>query len=256
MTATRVVVTDDGPVRVLTLSGPGRLNSLAAATADALCEEVQRAEYEDRIRALVLTGEGRHFSAGGDAAGVIDAAASGEDDAMIRFMRSYHRAALAVWGSSLPVVACVSGVAYGGAFNLALSCDLVVCSKEVRFSQVFLRMGVVPDFGGAFLLPRLVGMQRAKEMILLPDEIDAATAHRLGLVNTVTEAPEQALDEALAVAHRIAEQSRMAVSMTKRLMNSSTGGSYESSLELEALSQASAMGASAAQASFARFGSR
>ncbi|GAA3523967.1 enoyl-CoA hydratase/isomerase family protein [Nocardioides daeguensis] len=250
---TEVLVRDDGPVRVLTLSGPLRLNSIAAATADALADEVQRAERDDRVRALVLTGDGDHFSAGGDADGVLDTAAREDDDAMIRFMRAYQRATLAVWNTSLPVVASVSGVAYGGAFNLALACDLVVCSENARFCQVFLRMGVVPDFGGAFLLPRLIGMQRAKELMLLADEIDAGTAQRLGLVNFVLGSPHETTETALSLAHRLAAQSRMAVSMTKRLMNSSTGGSFEASLELEALSQSSALGSRRAQSSFERF---
>lgn len=250
---TEVLVRDDGPVRVLTLAGPLRLNSIAAATADALADELQRAEREDGVRAIVLTGHGDHFSSGGDADGVLDAAAREDDDAMIRFMRSYQRAALAIWQTSLPVVASVSGVAYGGAFNLALACDLIVCCQNARFCQVFLRMGVVPDFGGAFLLPRVIGMQRAKELMLLADEIDAGTAQRLGLVNFVLPSPAEAEETALGLAHRLAAQSRMAVSMTKRLMNSSTGGSFESALELEALSQASALGSRRAQSSFERF---
>lgn len=251
--STEVLVRDDGPVRVLTLSGPLRLNSIAAATADALCDEIQRAERDDKVRALVLTGEGEHFSAGGDADGVLEAGACEDDDAMIRFMRSYQRASLALWQSPLPVVASVCGVAYGGAFNLALACDLIVCSQNARFCQVFLRMGVVPDFGGAFLLPRVIGMQRAKELMLLADEIDAGTAQRLGLVNFVLGTSAETTETAMGLAHRLAAQSRMAVSMTKRLMNSSTGSSFEASLELEALSQSSALGSRRAQSSFERF---
>lgn len=251
--STDVTIRDDGPVRILTLAGPVRLNSIAASTADALCDAILQAEREHHVRALVLTGEGEHFSAGGDAAGVLEAGASEDDDAMIRFMRSYHRAALAVWNTSLPVVASVSGVAYGGAFNLALACDLVVCSENARFCQVFLRMGVVPDFGGAYLLPKLVGMQRAKELMMLADEIDAGTAQRLGLVNFVLADAQEAFDTALALAHRLSAQSRMAVGMTKRLMNASTGGTFESSLEMEALSQASVLGSGRAQKSFERF---
>lgn len=251
--STQVLAVDEGPVRILTLSGPLRLNSIAACTADDLYDEVLRAERDETVRALVLTGEGGHFSSGGDAEGVLAAAASEEDDAMNRFMRSYHRAAMAIWDSSLPVVASVSGVAYGGAFNLALACDLVVASENARFCQVFLRMGVVPDFGGAYLLPRLVGMQRAKEMMLLADEIDAGTAQRLGFVNFVVGSAEESLSTAVSLAHRLAAQSRMAVAMTKRLMNASTGGTLHSSLELEALSQASVLGSRRAQNAFERF---
>jgi len=254
--STEVLVADDGPVRVLTLSGPARINSIAASTADRLHDEVLRAERDAEVHALVLTGAGEHFSAGGDAEGVLETAGSAEDDALIRFMRSYQRAAMVIWNSPLPVVASVAGIAYGGAFNLALACDLVVCAENARFCQVFLRRGVVPDFGGAYLLPRLVGMQRAKELMLLADEIDAGTAHRLGLVNFVVGSADESLTTATNLAHRLASQSRMAMSMTKRLLNSSTGGTLQSSLELEALSQASVLGSSSARLSFERFRER
>jgi 2-(1,2-epoxy-1,2-dihydrophenyl)acetyl-CoA isomerase len=254
--STEVLVEDDGPVRTLILSGPLRLNSIAASTADSLHDEVLRAERDDGVHALVLTGAGEHFSAGGDAEGVLEVGASNDDDAFIRFMRSYQRAAMVIWNSPLPVVASVSGIAYGGAFNLALACDLIVASEGARFCQVFLRRGVVPDFGGAYLLPRLVGMQRAKELMLLADEIDAATAMRLGLVNFVVDSPEEARSAATSLAHRLSAQSRMAVSMTKKLLNNSTGGTLQSALELEALSQASVLGSNSAQMSFERFRER
>lgn len=253
---TDVLVEDDGPVRTLTLSGPLRLNAIAACTADRLYDEVLQAERDDWVNALVLTGAGEQFSAGGDAEGVLDVAAQAQDDALIRFMRSYQRAAMVIWDSPLPVVASISGIAYGGAFNLALACDLVVCSENARFCQVFMRRGVVPDFGGAFLLPRLIGMQRAKELMLLADEVDAGTAHRLGLVNFVVPSPDDARETATNLAHRLAAQSRMAMSMTKRLLNSSTGGTLQSSLELEALSQASVLGSHSAQNAFERFRER
>ncbi|KQY57216.1 MULTISPECIES: enoyl-CoA hydratase/isomerase family protein [unclassified Nocardioides] len=254
--STEILVRDDGPVRVLTMSGPSRINSIGASTAEQLCDEVVAAERDDRVHAMVLTGEGEHFSSGGDAEGVLEAGLSRDDDAMIRFMRSYQRAALTIWNSPLPVVASVAGIAYGGAFNLALSCDLIVCSENARFCQVFLRRGVVPDFGGAYLLPRLVGMQKAKELMLLADEIDAGTAERLGLVNFVVPSAEESLSTATGLAHRLAAQSRMAMSMTKRLLNASTGGTLQSSLELEALSQASVLGSQSAQKSFEGFRER
>lgn len=253
---TTIDVVDDGPVRTLVMNGPMRLNALAESTANALHDEVQRAERDDTVHALVLTGAGEHFSAGGDAEGVLAAHASPDDDAMVRFMRAYQRATRAVWDSPLPVIAAVSGVAYGGAFNLALACDLVVCSRNARFCQVFLRRGVVPDFGGAFILPRIVGMQRAKALMLLADEIDALTAHELGLVTAVVDTPEEARIHALGLAHRIAAEPRLAVSLTKRLLHQSASGSFPSSLELEALSQSLVLGSSKAQLAFETFRER
>jgi len=253
---TTVDVIDDGPVRTLVLNGPMRLNALAESTANAIHDEIVRAERDPDVHALVLTGAGEHFSAGGDAEGVLEANDSPDDDAMVRFMRAYQRAARAVWDSPLPIVAAVSGVAYGGAMNLAIACDLVVCSRSARFCQVFLRRGVVPDFGGAFMLPRIVGMQRAKALMFLADEIDALTAYELGLVNVVVDTPDEARMHALGLAHRIAAEPRLAVSLTKKLIHQSASGSFPSSLELEALSQTLVLGSSKARNAFESFRER
>lgn len=253
---TTVDVVDDGPVRTLVLNGPRRLNSLSESTANAIADEVLRAERDPGVHALVLTGAGEHFSAGGDADGVLQANDSDDDDAMIRFMRAYQRAALAVWDSPLPIIAAVSGVAYGGAMNLAIACDLVVCSRSARFCQVFLRRGVVPDFGGAFMLPRIVGMQRAKALMFLADEIDALTAYDLGLVTVIVDTPDDARQHALGLAHRIAAEPRLAVSLTKKLIHQSASGSFPSSLELEALSQTLVLGSSKARHAFEAFRER
>lgn len=254
--ATTVDAVDDGRVRTLVMNGPMSLNSLAESTANELHDQIQLAERDENIHAVVLTGAGEHFSAGGDAEGVLRANASSDDDAMLRFMRAYQRAAKAVWESPLPIIAAVSGVAYGGAFNLAIACDLVVCSRSARFCQVFLRRGLVPDFGGAFILPRIVGMQRAKELMLLADEIDAVAAYDLGLVNVVVDTPDQARIHAQGLAHRISAESRLAVSLTKRLIHQSASGSFPSALELEALSQTLVLGSDKAQSAFEAFRER
>lgn len=250
---TVVDVVDDGPVRVLTLNGPARLNALATSTADGLRDAIIQAERDRGVQALLLTGAGNHFSAGGDADGVLEVALDESDDAYSRFMRSYQMAAEAVWETPLPVVASVAGVAYGGAFNLAMACDLVVASRSARFCQVFIRRGVVPDFGGAFILPRLVGLRKATELMLMADEIDADTACRLGLVNYVMETPEEALTHARALAHRVAAQPRAAVAMTKRMLRAGVSGSFHNALEIEALSQATALGSRGARSAFQAF---
>ncbi|MER6972231.1 enoyl-CoA hydratase/isomerase family protein [Nocardioides sp. NPDC000445] len=254
--ATTVDVVDDGCVRTLVMNGPMSLNSLAESTANALHDQIQMAERDENIHAIVLTGAGEHFSAGGDAEGVLSAHGPSDDDAILRFMRAYQRAARAVWESPLPIIAAVSGVAYGGAFNLAIACDLVVCSRSARFCQVFLRRGLVPDFGGAFILPRIVGMQRAKELILLADEIDAVAAYDLGFVNVVVDTPDQARSHAQGLAHRISAESRLAVSLTKKLLHQSASGSFPSALELEALSQTLVLGSDKARSAFEAFRER
>jgi 2-(1,2-epoxy-1,2-dihydrophenyl)acetyl-CoA isomerase len=152
-------------------------------------------------------------------------------------MRSFHRLVEAIWTSELPVVAAVAGSVYGGGFNLALACDLVVSAADARFCQVFLRRGLVPDLGGAYLLPRLVGMQRAKELMLLTSEIDAARALELGLVNEVLPSAAAARHRACELAAKLADGPRAAIGLTKKLVNASTTGTLQQSLELEAVTQ-------------------
>lgn len=251
--STVVTIEDDGPVRILTLNGASRLNALAASTADDLRDAVICAERDPAVHALILTGAGNHFSAGGDAEGVLDVALNEDDDAYARFMRSYRMAAEAMWDTPLPIVAAVSGIAYGGAFNLAMACDLVIASRSARFCQVFMRRGVVPDFGGAYVLPRLIGLRKATELMLLADEIDAESAWRLGLINEVAETPEYTYARALSLAHRLAAQPRIAVSMTKRMLRAGASGNFHTSLEIEALSQATALSSRGARQAFQAF---
>lgn len=236
-----VAVSDHGPVRVLTINRPQRRNALGISTAEALCLELERVASTAGIRAVVLTGADDHFCAGGDAEMILDVISDDADATPLRLMDTFHRLVQAIWESPLPVVAAVSGVAYGGGFNIALACDLIFCSADARFCQVFLRRGVAPDVGGAYLLPRLVGMQRAKELMLLAQEIDAARAERLGIVNAVLPDPGATLAHAMAVATDLADAPTFAASLTKRLINSSTTGNLRSALELEALTQTIAL---------------
>lgn len=248
---TDVIVRDHGAVRVLTINRPERRNALSAATAETLRTEIESADKASAVGAIVLTGAEGHFCAGGDADTILDVIEDDADAGPLRLMNAFHRLVEAIWESPLPVVAAVSGVAYGGGFNLALACDLIYCSADARFCQVFLRRGLAPDVGGAYLLPRLVGMQRAKELMFLTPEIDAAHAERMGIVNTVFPDPESASERAIAVAGELAEGPRLATSLTKRLVNSSTTGDLHSSLTLEATTQAIALRSQGAADRFA-----
>jgi 2-(1,2-epoxy-1,2-dihydrophenyl)acetyl-CoA isomerase len=232
-----VIVTDSGAVRVLEISRPERRNAMNLAVVAELLAGVEDAGREDGIGAVVLTGAGGHFSAGGDADAILDVTADPDDRAPLHLMRSFHRLVEAIWTSELPVVAAVAGSAYGGGFNLALACDLIVSAADAKFCQVFLRRGLVPDLGGAYLLPRLVGMQRAKELMLLTSEIDAARAAELGLVNEVLPTAAAARDRACELAARLAAGPRAAIGLTKKLVNASTTGTLQQSLELEAVTQ-------------------
>lgn len=251
MTAGTIIAADEGAVRVLTISRPQRRNALDVAAATQLRAELERAQAEPGVGAVVLAGAGEHFCAGGDAADIL--AHTGGDEAPLALMRTFHRLVEEIWNADLPVVAAVAGVAYGGGFNLALACDLIVCAQDARLCQVFLRRGVVPDVGGAYLLPRLVGLQRARALMLLCPELSAPDALRLGLVTEVAASAQAARARAVELAAQLAAGPRLAVRLAKKLLNTSTDGDLHSSLELEAVTQALALHSQDARAGFESF---
>jgi 2-(1,2-epoxy-1,2-dihydrophenyl)acetyl-CoA isomerase len=243
---------DRGPVRILTIDRPARRNAMGTATAEALELALRAAADDEDVRAVVLTGTGGHFSAGGDADSILEHIA-GDDPGLLALMRAFHRLVVEIWESPLPVVAAVSGIAYGGGMNLALACDLVVMSEDARLCQIFVRRGVVPDVGGAWLLPRLVGMQRAKELMLLAPEIDARHAERLGLANAVEPDADAALERAVELAGQLAALPAYTVGLSKKLINHSSDDDLRGSLEREAVTQAAVLRSSAATEGFEAF---
>ena len=252
MSSGDVLVRQEGGVRVLTINRPARRNAMTVAAAECLRRELDQAAADPETGAVVLTGADGHFSAGGDGADILAASGEGEEGPT-RLMRVFHQLVETVWTSALPVVAAVSGVAYGGGFNLAIACDLVVCSADTRFCQVFVRRGLIPDLGGAYLLPRLVGMQRAKQLMLLAPEMGATSAVQLGLVNAVLPDAEQALEHAITLAAELAGGQRAAIAQAKRLLNASTGGTLRESLGLEAEIQTALLRSEPVQRNFSDF---
>ena len=155
---------------------------------------------------------------------------------MLHSMRHIGDLCLSLQRLAQPTVAKVRGVAAGAGLNMALACDLVIAAEGARFSEIFARRGLVVDFGGSWLLPRLVGMHRAKELVLLADIIDAAEADRIGLVNRVV--PEAELDATVdAIAARLAAGPPIALAMSKRLLNNSFDVTLEQALDDEGLAQ-------------------
>ena len=231
-----------GAVALVVMNRPARLNALSNPLVLELVRVLERLEAEPEVRSVVLAGEGRGFCSGGDLADVAERVADGEAWSRLGYLRSQQRLIVALRESALPIVACVSGAVYGAGWSTALACDLVVASVETRFCQVFVKRDLVPDLGSAWLLPRAVGVLLAKEMMLLADEITAQRALELGLVNRVAATPEQALDEALSLAARLAEVSRATMAMTKSLINGSQHTSLSDSLRLEEHAQSMALG--------------
>ncbi len=221
----------DGIVTI-TLRRPHRKNAIDQAMWDELLAEFRAIAGNADDRAVVITGAGGDFCAGADL--------SGDDDGprphQLAMMRHVGDVCLALYRLPQPTVAKVRGVAVGAGLNLALICDLVVAGDTARFSEIFARRGLSIDFGGSWVLPRRVGLHRAKELALFGDIIDAAEAAEIGLVNRVL--PDDELDSFVdGWARRLAAGPPIALAMTKRLLNNSSGVTLEEALDDEGLSQ-------------------
>ncbi|MFI2203831.1 enoyl-CoA hydratase/isomerase family protein [Streptomyces sp. NPDC020192] len=223
-------------VSYVTLSRPESLNALTPDLRDRLIELLAGASADPEIRAVVLTGTGRGFCAGADLRG---SAGTGErlPGDVARVLRlGAQRLIAAVLDCEKPVIAAVNGTAAGLGAHLALACDLVLAAESARFIEVFVRRGLVPDAGGAYLLPRLVGPHRAKELMFFGDPLPAPEAERLGLVNRVV--PDGDLEKtARAWATRLATGPTRALALTKHLVNTSLDASRATSFAAEAWAQ-------------------
>jgi enoyl-CoA hydratase/carnithine racemase len=221
---------DDGIVTV-TLNRPAKKNAIDARMWDELLEVFAEIGESTTDRVLVLTGAGDAFCSGADLGGEADA-----DRHQLQRMHHFNRVGLALHAIPKPAIAKVNGVAAGAGLNLALGCDLVVASDRARFAEIFAKRGLSLDLGGSWLLPRLVGLHRAKELALLADLVDAKEAERLGLVNRVV--AHEDLDAFVADwAARLAAGPPLALSMTKRMLNNAFSVTLSEALDAEAMAQ-------------------
>ncbi|MFJ1863949.1 enoyl-CoA hydratase/isomerase family protein [Streptomyces sp. NPDC088097] len=220
----------------ITLNRPEAMNAVTGAQRERVIALLADASADPDVRAVVVTATGKGFCAGADLRG---APATGERVAgdVARMIRlGAQRLITAVLDCEKPVIAAVNGTAAGIGAHLALACDLVVAAEEARFIEVFVRRGLVPDGGGAYLLPRLVGPQKAKELMFFGDSLPAADAARLGLVNKVVPAAELQ-DAARAWAERLAQGPTRALALTKQLVNASLDSDRATALAAEAAAQ-------------------
>jgi 2-(1,2-epoxy-1,2-dihydrophenyl)acetyl-CoA isomerase len=235
----------DSGVAVITIDDPEQGNALTGDMRDHLASLFDRASASLNVRSVVLTGAGpKHFCTGANLRGAraedadrpADAPtpAGGDVARMIRY--GWQNLIRSVLDCEKPVVAAVNGTAAGGGANLVLACDLVVMADAARLIEVFVRRGIMPDAGGAYLLPRIVGLPRAKEILFLGGDVSAADAERFGIANQVVPADEVQAT-ARDYADRLAVLPTRAIAMTKWLVNRSFESSRHTAFEEEAYAQ-------------------
>ena len=227
-------VVKDGIV-VLTLNRPDRLNAMSGPMLDALLEALPRLAEDPDVGAVVLTGAGRGFCAGGDVKAMAEGREFGGTSLEEKAQALRSRMEVARWLHEMPkvTIAMVRGAAAGAGLSLALACDLRVAGDTARFATAFARVGYSGDFGGSWFLTQLVGSAKARELYYTADIVDAQPALALGLVNRVV--PDARLEEeTLALAARLARGPRIAYRYMKRNFNAAESGSLKDSLDLEA----------------------
>lgn len=223
-----------GHVALLTLNRPGTRNALSGEDMFAAFEQLfERLNGDMCIRAAVLTGAGSAFCSGGNVAEMRDRAGmfgGTPEQIAANYRAGIQRIPRAFQKLQLPIIAAVNGPAIGAGNDLACMCDMRIASSSARFAESFVKVGIVPGDGGCWLLPRVVGMARAAELALTGDTIDASEALRIGLVSRVV-TPEGLLDEALALANRIAANPPQVLRWTKQLLQQAHTGSLVEALD-------------------------
>ena len=214
--------------RRITLNRPERLNALNVEMAAALDAVLDEAAADKTCRAILLTGAGRGFCAGQDLTEIVGASPADLE----RLLEHYHPLILKIRALSIPVVCAVNGVAAGAGANLALACDIVLAARSATFVQAFARIGLIPDCGGTWFLPRLVGTARARALAFLAEPLPAETAAEWGLVWRMIE-DERLLPEAEALAARLASQASNALALTKRALDATGENTLAQQLDLE-----------------------
>ena len=224
-------------IATVTMNRPEARNALDLTMREEMLGALDEIERDPAMRVVVLTGAGGHFSAGGDVKSMQQKHTAADGRARVEML---NRFVLRLFNFSKPTIAMVDGYAVGAGCNIALGCDMIIASDRAKFGEVFLKIGLVPDGGGTWLLQRVVGLAKAKELVLTAEIIDAAEALRIGLVNRVVAAAE--LERATrALASRIAAGPPLAATLAKSLLNRAATADLAAALEGEAFGQSIAI---------------
>ena len=236
MTFSTLRLTRDDGVAAITLARPERLNALTAAMHADLRAALDACADDDAVKVVMLTGEGRAFSSGQDLTEDLPRDAAGRIDLGPPLARDYNPLVRRLAHYPKPTIAALNGPAVGASMNIALACDLVVAARSATLQEAFARIALVPDAGGTWILPRLVGPKRALALMLTADPIPADEAERLGLVYKVLD-DDAFRTETAALAARLAQGPALAYRLTKRAVRESLDNGLDAQLDLEAALQ-------------------
>jgi enoyl-CoA hydratase/carnithine racemase len=232
----------DGGVATITLDRPRRLNSLTFEVYRELAETFENLDRYTEVRAIVITGRGKGFCSGGDQDDIIKELLGQDMAQLVAFTRATGRLIQAMRECKRPIVGAINGIAVGAGAVIACACDLRIVSREAKFGFIFPKVGLCgADMGITYLLPRLVGLGHASELLFFGDLIDAAHAERIGLVNRLVENGEEAVRVATEWAQRLAAGPAFAHSMTKQMIESEHTMPLAAAIEAEAQAQAICM---------------
>ena len=227
-----VLLEKEGSLAVITLNRPERLNAFNAPMHQAMIAALDEVESDDACRALVLTGAGRGFCTGQDLTDRLAAAGGEPIDLGASLDEFYNPLVRRLRALKMPSVCAVNGVAAGAGANLALHCDIVLAARSARFVQAFSKIGLIPDCGGTWLLPRLIGEARARAVAMLAEPIEAEQAEAWGLIWRAVD-DDRLMDEARALAESLAQTSARAHGELRRAMSLSAGNSLDEQLDHE-----------------------
>src|ERR1700756_3893583 len=222
-----------GGVLKLSLNRPDKFNSFNRAMALELPQQLDKAPNDETIRWVLLTGEGKAFCAGQDLSEATDPQGPGIKNIVVEH---YNPIILKIRNLEKPVVCAVNGVAAGGGANIALACDVVVAAQSSSFIQAFSKIGLIPDSGGTFFLPRIIGFQKALALAMLGDKVTAADALQMGMVYKIA-ADENLQTDTMQIAETLANMPTKGLGLTKKLFNQGAFNSLEEQLAAEGVEQ-------------------
>jgi 2-(1,2-epoxy-1,2-dihydrophenyl)acetyl-CoA isomerase len=231
-----IILSGDGPIRTITLNRPDKLNAIGGPMREEISSALRSIEQAKDSRVVILTGAGRGFCAGGDIDNLRKLREANDEAGFQRILAKGKGISRLIRSMSKPVIAAVNGPCAGAGFSLALSCDLRIASEKASFGPSFARIGLHPDWGGSWLLPRLIGTAKSCELVFTGAMVSASEAERIGLANRVV-AHEALLTTATQVAGSMARNPPGVLSLAKRSIYQSLSSEFESAMELETSAQ-------------------